>query len=146
MVAILLLIVAQMLARWTGAVLPGAAEYTGYCMAAASFMGFAYALHNGAHIRVTLLLSALGPNRRWSELWCFAIGTLISAIVLRYAIKMVYWSWKLGDISQGQDATPLWIPQSVVVLGSLILTICFADHLIRVIHTGSSGIKAETVE
>lgn len=146
LIAILALIVLQMLARWTGMVFPGAADYAGYCMAGASFMGFAYALTNGAHIRVSIVLSLMGKYRRWGELWCFAIGTVISAFVLRYAVKVVYWSWKLGDVSQGQDATPLWLPQSVMVLGSLILTICFIDHLIRVLVTGSSGIQAELAE
>ena len=38
LVAILLLIVVQMVARWTGEVFPGAASYAGYAMAAASFL------------------------------------------------------------------------------------------------------------
>ena len=41
MVAILAIIVLQMLARWTGNVFPGATDYAGYCMAAASFFAFA---------------------------------------------------------------------------------------------------------
>lgn len=143
---ILVLIVMQMLARWTGITFSGAADYAGYCMAGASFMGFAYALTNGAHIRVSIALSAMGKYRHWGEIWCFAIGTVICAFLLRYAAKTVYWSWKLGAVSQGQDATPLWIPQSVMVLGSLVLTICFIDHLIRVLVTGDSGIQAELAE
>ncbi len=43
LIAILGLIVLQMLARWTGEVFPGAAEYAGYAMAAASFLAFANA-------------------------------------------------------------------------------------------------------
>ena len=39
-VAILVLIVLQMLARWTGNVFPGATDYAGYCMAGASFFAF----------------------------------------------------------------------------------------------------------
>ena len=45
LIAILLLIVVQMLARWTGEVFPGAPEYAGYAMAAASFLAFANALN-----------------------------------------------------------------------------------------------------
>ena len=44
LVAILVLIVLQMLARWTGEVFPGAPDYAGYAMAAASFLAFAHAL------------------------------------------------------------------------------------------------------
>ena len=40
LIAILAIIVLQMLARWTGHVFPGATDYAGYCMAAASFFAF----------------------------------------------------------------------------------------------------------
>ncbi|NNL18120.1 MAG: TRAP transporter small permease subunit, partial [Boseongicola sp.] len=62
LIAILLLIVAQMVARWTGEIFPGAANYAGYAMAAASFFAFANALNRGSHIRVSLVLNAL-PER-----------------------------------------------------------------------------------
>ena len=60
LITILGLIVAQMVARWTGQVFPGATNYAGYSMAGASFFSLAYALNKGAHIRVTLVLGALG--------------------------------------------------------------------------------------
>ena len=74
LIAILILIVVQMLARWTGQVFSGAPDYAGYCMAAASFLAFAHALNRNAHIRVSIVLNALGKWRYWLELWCFAIG------------------------------------------------------------------------
>ncbi|MFT5342146.1 MAG: TRAP-type C4-dicarboxylate transport system permease small subunit, partial [Paracoccaceae bacterium] len=66
LIAILLLIVVQMVARWTGEVFPGAPDYAGYAMASASFLAFANALNRGAHIRVSILINAVGPRaRRW---------------------------------------------------------------------------------
>ena len=59
LIAILTLIVVQMVARWTGEIFPGAPEYAGYSMAAASFLAFASALNHGSHIRVSILLNAL---------------------------------------------------------------------------------------
>ena len=67
LIAILLLIVAQMTARWTGQVFPGATDYAGYSMAGASFMALAYSMNRGAHIRVNLMLSHLGRWRRSSS-------------------------------------------------------------------------------
>ena len=79
LIGILVLIVLQMLARWTGEVFPGAPDYAGYAMAAASFLAFAHALNRGAHIRVSLLLSSVSPKvRRYVEIWCFAIGTALA--------------------------------------------------------------------
>ena len=87
----------------------GGPDYAGYFMAGASFFAFAYALNNGNHIRVTLVLGTLGKYRRIGEIWCFAMATLLAVYWARYAIKITYWSYKLNDISQGQDATPIWI-------------------------------------
>ncbi|WP_186387324.1 TRAP transporter small permease [Stappia sp. TSB10P1A] len=146
LVSILAIIVAQMIARWTGVLFPGAANYAGYAMASASFFAFAHALGRGAHIRVSILLNALGRHRRWLEVWCFAIGAALAWYLARYAIKAVYWSWKLNDVSQGQDATPLWIPQTAMAAGAVLLAIAMTDHLVRVLFLGSSGIVSDTVE
>jgi len=75
MVAILVVIVWQMNARWWGFVAPGATDYAGYCMAGASFLALAYALNHGAHIRVSLFLTKMGRWRRVGELWCYTVAT-----------------------------------------------------------------------
>ena len=147
LIAILGLIVLQMLARWTGQVFPGATDYAGYCMAGASFFAFAYALNHGAHIRVSIVLNSLPSRGRWFlEIWCFGIGALISTFFARYAIKGTYWSWKLNEISQGLDATPMWIPQLSMAAGTVLLAIAFWDHLIRLVLTGDHGIRSDLVD
>ncbi len=147
LIAILSLIVIQMLARWTGEVFPGAPDYAGYCMAAASFFAFAHALNRGAHIRVSILLNVVGPKiRRLLEIWCFSIATGLGWYFSYYAAKATYWSWKFNDISQGQDATPLWIPQSSMVLGSVIFAIALSDHLVHVLVSGDHRIVSDVLE
>ena len=143
LILILVIIVLQMLARWTGQVFPGATDYAGYCMASASFFAFAYALNHGAHIRVSLFL---GRFRWWGEVWCFGIGAAISTYFARYAIKGNFWSWKLNEISQGLDATPIWIPQLAMSAGTVLLAIAFWDHLIRLLFLGGHGIRSDLVE
>lgn len=146
LIAILVIIVLQMGARWTGQVFPGATDYAGYCMAGASFFAFAYALNHGAHIRVTLVLSALGRYRYWGELWCFGIGAIIATWFARYAVKGTFWSWKLDELSQGLDATPVWIPQLSMAAGTILLAIAFWDHLFRLIFTGRHGVTTDLAD
>lgn len=146
MIAILTLIVLQMLARWTGQVFPGATDYAGYCMAGASFFAFAYALNHGAHIRVSILLNALGDRRYWLEIWCFTIGAAASTYFAWYAVRGTYWSWKLKELSQGLDATPVWIPQLSMSIGTVLLAIAFWDHLVRLVFTGKHGIHADLID
>ncbi len=146
LIAILVLIILQMLARWTGEVFPGAPDYAGYCMAAASFFAFAYALNHGAHIRVSIVLNALSAGRRWLETWCFLIGGAAATYLAYYAVKNTHLSWKLNDISQGQDATPMWIPQLPMAAGAILLAICFWDHFVQLLFKGTHGIQASTVD
>lgn len=143
LVAMLCVIVMQMGARWMRITFPGSSEYAGYLMAAASFFAFAGALNAGAHIRVGLFLTALGKYRFWGELWCLAVALAASAYLARYAVKMVYWSRKLNDVSQGQDATPLWIVQLPVAAGAILLCICFADNLVSLLTRGRDNIHHE---
>lgn len=146
LVILLAVIVLQMVARWTGNVFPGSTDYAGYCMAAASFFAMAYALNHGAHIRVNLLLSALGNKRRWGEIWCFVVGTTLAVYFAYYAIKTTYWSKILNDISQGQDATPIWIPQLSMSIGTVVLALALADNLVRILFFGQEGLAGEVVE
>lgn len=146
LIMILVLVVLQMVARWIGEVAPGIPEYAGYFMASSAFLAFAYALNKGVHIRVNLMLQALGSAKKWGEIWCFIIGSGLSIYFSYYAIKAVYWSYKLNDISQGQDATPIWIPQLSMAVGAVLLAISMVDHLLQLIFTGEHGIEAETVD
>lgn len=141
LIIILVLIVVQMLARWTGEVFPGAPDYAGYAMAAASFLAFASALNKGSHIRVSILLNAVGDRKRWFlEVWCFAIGTAVAWYVSYYIYRMLGFAIKFKDVSQGQDATPMWIAQMPVMIGSVILAIALTDNLVSLFINGKHRI------
>lgn len=147
LIGILSLIVAQMIARWTGEIFPGAPNYAGYAMAAASFLAFANALNRGAHIRVSILLNAVAPGpKRLLEIWCFSLAAAIAWYFTYYAYWFVYWSWKFKEVSQGQDAIMMWIPQSVMVVGGALLAISLTDNLFHVLFKGDHRITRDTVD
>ena len=113
-------------------------------MASASFLAFANALNRGAHIRVAIVLNAVPKKiRRILEIWCFGIGAAVMWYFVFYAQKFVYWSWKFNDISQGQDRTPLWIPQMAMLIGAIILEIALTDNLIHLILKGEHRITRD---
>ncbi len=146
LIMILLLITSQMIARWSGAIITGAPDYTGYSMAAASFLALPYALNKGAHIRVSLLLGALGRYRYYGEVWCFAVGSYLSVFFAYYAIKSTEESFRFNDISQGQDASPIWIPQVAMCVGTVILAIAFIDHLVSLLFVGKHNIDQDALD
>ena len=139
LVAIVTLIAMKWGARVFGITFSVGASYAGYAMATASFMAFAYTLNNSAHIRVTLGLNALGRRRFWGEAWCFALGGILSSWIAYEAFHFAHRNWERGRLSSGADATPLWIPQAPVVIGSVLLALCFWDNLVTLLRTGRSN-------
>jgi TRAP-type C4-dicarboxylate transport system permease small subunit len=109
----------------------GTDAYAGYCMAASGFLALAHTLKRGEHIRVSLLLEHTGVRaRHWLELWALAIASLLAGAFAWYSIRLSVQSWQFSDISTGNDATPLWIPQIAMAVGTLVLFIAFVDELV----------------
>ena len=136
LLAIVALILAQVGSRLFSIPFRGGSDYAGYAMAAASFFGFSYALQHGAHIRVGLLLAALGRHRFWGEVWGYGLGTLLTAHFAWQACLFTYESWEFKDVSSGLDATPLWIPQLAMAIGSVVFAIAFLDNFVTLLRTG----------
>jgi TRAP-type C4-dicarboxylate transport system permease small subunit len=131
MVGTLLMVIAGVAGRLLNFNVPGTDAYAGYCMAAAGFLALAHTLKRGEHIRVTLILEHLGPGpQRALELWALGVATLLSALFAYYSIRLSWQSWDFHDISTGNDATPLWIPQMSMALGTVVLCIAFVDEFV----------------
>jgi len=131
MVGLLVMVLLSILGRQLHFHVPGTDAYAGYMMAAAGFLALAHTLKRGEHIRVTLLLSRLrGKARRGMELWALFAATLLAALSAFYSARLAWQSHQFNDISTGNDATPLWIPQLAMALGTLILLIAFIDELV----------------
>jgi TRAP-type C4-dicarboxylate transport system permease small subunit len=109
MVTILLLIVAQMVARWTNVALPGTTEFAGYAMAATSFFALCHALTRGAHIRVSIILNWNRHTSRWLDLFAVFGAAVIATYFARFAVKTNIFSEMLNDRTQGQDQIPEWV-------------------------------------
>ena len=110
--------------RIFGFYIRGLAEYSGYCMASASFFALAYTFVEGGHIRITLFLEKLSVSNKWlTEIWCLSISSFFSGYLAFYFIKMLIISYKFQERSEGADEILIWIPQTSVALGSTIFFI-----------------------
>ena len=113
----------------------GTDAYAGYCMAASAFLALAHTLKRGEHIRVTLILDHAGRRGRQAlELWSHVAGLLCAVLLAWFATRLAWQSFQFHDISQGTDATPLWIPQTGMALGSVIFAVVIADELLAVLR------------
>ena len=143
MVGTLASVLAGILDRYLQLGIRGTDMYAGYCMAAAGFLALAHTLKRGEHIRVTLILQKLtGKVRHGLEIWALFAATLLAALFAVYSVRLSYLSWEFKDISTGNDATPLWIPQIAMAVGTVVLLIAFIDELVLKIQgrraTGTS--------
>ncbi|MEM6617999.1 MAG: TRAP transporter small permease subunit [Pseudomonadota bacterium] len=118
MMVILGLIVAQMVARWSGVTFPGSTAFAGYAMAATSFFALAHALTHGAHIRVSILLNANAFTRRWLNAAAMLVAAITATYFARFAIKTNFISEMLNDRTQETDKVPEWLLTAVTMLGT----------------------------
>lgn len=131
MVGVLAMVLASVLGRLLGFNLRGSDAYAGYCMAAAAFLALAHTLKRGEHIRVNLFLDRSGPRvGRALELWSHAAGSFFCAVLAVFSVRLAWQSWAFNDVSQGNDATPLWIPQIAMALGAVVLAVAMVDDFL----------------
>src|SRR5262252_9590312 len=131
MVALLVMVLLSIAGRQFHFHLPGTDSYAGYMMAAAGFLALAHTFKRNEHIRVTLLLASLHEQpRRLLERWALAAGGVLAGLAAYYSCRLAWQSYLFHDISTGNDATPLWVPQLTMAFGSVILTIAIVDDLL----------------
>ena len=134
LILIAIFILTGIASRLFGFYIRGLAEYSGYCMAASSFLALAYTFGEKGHIRITLFLEKANKNiKRFLELWCLSIATFFSGFLSFYFIKMLIISIDFKERSEGADEIYIWIPQTTVAIGSTIFFICVLHNFILLI-------------
>ena len=132
MIGVLVSVLAAIIARQMGWNIPGTDAYAGYFMAAAGFLALASTFKHGEHIRVTLLLNSLSQRSgRRLDLFALAAGSVLAAAFAWFSIKLVHDSRVFNDISTANDATPLWIPQISMAVGTVLFLVSLVDELVR---------------
>lgn len=132
MIATLLAVLSSIFGRIVPALnLHGADAYAGYCMAASAFLALATTLRRGEHIRVTLIINRLSDRAyRVLDTFCHVLALIIASALAWYSVRLVHQSFSYNDISTGLDATPLWIPQVGMAIGTTMMALAFAVELV----------------
>ena len=131
LVGTLVMVVVGIAGRLLDFHVPGTDAYAGYCMAGAGFLALAHTLKRAEHIRVTLILERLqGAARRALTLWALGAGAVLAVLFAYYSVRLAYQSFDFHDISTANDATPLWIPQSLMALGTVVFAVAMIDELV----------------
>lgn len=101
-------------------------EYCAYGLAAIIFLGAGYCLKEKGHIRITLVLGFL-PEKLSRAITFAATGitTTFMGYLWWYLFKMVRSAVRYNSTSGTLTNTPLWIPQTLMLIGAA----CFLMQL-----------------
>jgi TRAP-type C4-dicarboxylate transport system permease small subunit len=134
LVAIAVLVSAQIVARMLNQQIPSADEFAGYCLAASSFLGLAYSFRSGSHIRVTLLTGRLPSKaQRIVLLLVLAFTAAMIGIWAFNSAALVYESWDFQEMSTGILKYPIWIPQISMAIGVSLFCLAIVEDLVNVL-------------
>jgi len=61
-------------------------------------------------------------------------GTLLAMLFAGYSIRLAWQSHQFHDISTANDATPLWIPQLAMALGTTLLAVAMLDEWVQALR------------
>lgn len=143
LVVMTLLILAQIVARLFGVIIPSSEDFAGWLLSATIFFGLAYTFNTGGHIRVTILLSRMfGKPRRWLEFFNLCAGLLICAYVAYYTAYTVYESYIYDDVTDTYLVMPLWLVQAPMAIGSLFLLLAVCDSFVAALRGQKPGFIA----
>ncbi len=130
-----ILILAQVVTRWFDVIIPSTEDFSGFLLAAASFLALAYTLRSGGHIRVNMLITHFHGRLR---VVIEAVVLIIALILVSYTAwatsYLTYESYLFEEVSQGYIAVPLWIPQVPMAVGLVVLTIALSDELVLLLR------------
>lgn len=132
LVAIAAIVTAQIGARLAGRIIPSSDEFAGFCLAATSFLGLAYAFRAGSHIRVTLFVQATrGPFRRAFLVIALALGAAAALTFAWHTCAMVFENFARDEVTSGLVPIPLWWPQLGMAVGVALFALAIVEDLVR---------------
>lgn len=99
-------------------------ELSGYLVIALVMFGAAEALLKGDHFGVDLLTAKLQrAGARRVRIWGLVAVALVGSAILYSAYLMVRFSVDYGMYSEGYLEMPMWIPQTALIIGSVLLIV-----------------------
>ncbi len=118
--------------QFLGQPIPGAKEITESTMVLIVFGALAYAQLRGAHIRVELVYTHMGPRIQAAmDVVADLAAMVFFGFLLWQAWVEAMLSWKIGEAADGLLPLPLYPARWILVLGTVLLILRLVLDLIR---------------
>lgn len=102
-------------------------EYSGYMVLVVLAFGVPLALMDDALLRVDILIDRVKRGRRrWLQVVYDAASLVFSLIATYHFTLFAYGSYTHGIFAPTPMMTPLYLPQSIIAIGFIMLSVCLA--------------------
>ena len=107
-------------------------EMLGYLLVAIVMTGAAEAYRQGDQIAIDLISARLSGAFKFGAEVFSAVSVLVfSTILFISSDEVVRFSYGFGSYSPGYLEAPMWIPQSALIVGAVLLTLAAVSRLLR---------------
>ncbi len=110
-------------------------EFVGYGVAAMTFLALGYTFEHNVLIRVNFILlkvrSALA--RKTLEISCVVTTLVLCSFIARYFWRSISRHFERGSTSETIAQVPLWIPESLILIGLVIFVIQMLAYVLRLL-------------
>ncbi|MCT1903551.1 TRAP transporter small permease [Oceanobacillus sojae] len=108
-----------------------ATELSTYAIIGSCFLGTAYAVRMYSHITVDLIINRVNEKARIVLAYISnALGLIFSIILTWYGFIHVFKTFELGVTSTSLLRIPMYLPESFIPIGGVLLVIAFILQLI----------------
>lgn len=114
-------------------------EVSEYALYLTAFLGAPWALRQGAHIRMDLLIFSLPQRQRTVvEVFCDLLGLGVCLVMLVYGVAAAHDAYATGTVIIKFLVVKEWWTLSVLPVAAFLLSVEFLLRLARVAAAGSS--------
>lgn len=109
-------------------------ELGGYFLISITFMGLGYTWKEGGHVRVELVVNMLPKKiRSWLRFFTLLMAAAFCAPLIAGSYHMLQDSLLFEARSGSWMRTPLIYPQSILLIGSILLLMQFVAEIIKTV-------------
>jgi TRAP-type C4-dicarboxylate transport system permease small subunit len=133
LVALTLLISLNILMRYfLNAPITWADEFAAYFLLGTIFLGLAYALQDGTHIKIDFLTQLLSERAQAiAALAAHCVGVFFALLLALAAYSRVHSFWATNTQSVGEFEFPLYLPALLLIIGTVMFLLVMVSTTVR---------------
>lgn len=144
LVGIFATMIGEAVLRKVGSYIPGASDLIGWFCAAAGFLALPATFKRGDMVRVGMLVDKLPSRlRKPMLLGCLVLALIFTAYLTWAAGGYLWRGWRGEEMTQGMIEIGVWIPQTSLLAGALLLCVAVIDDLVLAFKTPAASLRAE---